>query len=293
MRIVTWNVNGMRAGLRKGALEKLDEIGADVVLLQEVRAMWADVGEAIESAGWLGGEATQEGVVGWNPAIKKGYAGTAVLWREHIEAIGLVRGLGARDRDHEGRVLSGWVRDTRVKGSKKWVGVSSVYLPSGSSGTHRQTVKESWMKRFRPWAGKRQQAASHGVTPWPTNKPPKAVPPVVLGGDFNIAMTPADIFYDKSNEDRSGYLPHERAWMTRLVGSGWSDLVREAYGEVEGPYTWWSNRGQARKLDRGWRIDYLLANASAAERVADGSVKVHRDASLGVSDHAPVALDLD
>ena len=105
-----------------------------------------------------------------------------------------------------------------------------------------------------------------------------------------MAHTASDIFYAKSNEKTSGFLPHEREWFTELLESGWHDLSREHFGDVQGPYSWWSNRGRARELDRGWRIDYLLSNSEVRERMQ--SVEIHREAGITVSDHAPVSVDL-
>ena len=114
--------------------------------------------------------------------------------------------------------------------------------------------------------------------------------PVVVGGDLNIAHTERDIFHAKSNAKTSGFLPHERAWFGDLLDAGWADFVRRQFGDVDGPYSWWSNRGKARELDRGWRIDYLLGNRAAAKRFVDAHI--HREAGLTVSDHAPVTINL-
>ncbi|QNN20846.1 exodeoxyribonuclease III [Planctomycetales bacterium ZRK34] len=256
MRITTWNVNGMRAALRKGFADHLNQIAPDVLLLQEIRVTPDKLpDEWAAPDGWH---------VHWHPAQRPGYAGTAVWSRHPIDDV--TTGLEADDDDAEGRVLS-----VRVAG----VQLVSIYLPSGSSGDHRQAEKEKWMARFRPWADAMKRARR----------------PIVLGGDLNIAHTEQDIFYAKGNEKNSGFLPHERAWMGDLIDSGWRDLVREHYGDRHGPYTWWSNRGQARKLDRGWRIDYLLANKRAAGTFT--GAEVHREGGLTVSDHAPVSIDLD
>ena len=255
LRITTWNVNGLRAALKKGFGDHLAQLAPDVLLLQEVRSLpeqlpepWAD------PTGWD---------VHWHPAERKGYAGTAVWSRYPLDIIGT--GLGDDDTDVEGRVLR-----ARVEG----VQVVSVYLPSGSSGEVRQAHKEAWMERFFPWATALAQSDE----------------PVVLGGDLNIAHTEQDIFYAKGNAKTSGFLPHEREWFGHLLESGWHDFVRQQCGDVDGPYSWWSNRGKARQLDRGWRIDYLLGNAAAAARWQDASV--HRPGGLSVSDHAPVTINL-
>ena len=253
MRIVTWNVNGLRAALRKGFMDHIKTLNPDVILLQEIRVLPEQLPESERSPeGWH---------VIWHPAERKGYAGTAVWSRTPLREEG--RGVG--EADSEGRIL-------RV--STGGIQFVSVYLPSGSSGDERQAIKECWMDRFRPWAD--------GLV--------KKRIPTIMGGDFNIAHTERDIFYARSNEKNSGFLPHERAWMGDLIASGWRDFTREHYGDIQGPYSWWSNRGRARELDRGWRIDYLLGNAAAAKRVQ--SAHVDRKGGLTISDHAPVVVDL-
>ncbi|MCR9200848.1 MAG: exodeoxyribonuclease III [Planctomycetaceae bacterium] len=254
MRITTWNLNGLRAAIRKGFAGHLDRIAPDVLLLQEIRVTPEQLPpEWRQPTGWF---------VHWHPAEKKGYSGTAVWSREPISV--LETGTTARDRDVEGRVL------TVETGG---VSLSSVYLPSGSSGPERQAVKDDWMLRFRRWADRKRKSG-----------------PFLFGGDLNIAHTERDIFYAKSNSRTSGFLPHEREWFGKLLKSGWHDLVREQEGDVDGPYSWWSNRGKARELDRGWRIDYLLANAEMTSRVA--TTQIDREAGLAVSDHAPVSVEI-
>lgn len=254
MRVTTWNVNGLRAALRKGLPDLLPTLDTDVLLLQEIRSLPEQLPTAWQAPeGWY---------VRWHPAEKKGYAGTAVWSRHPIEDVG--RGLD--EADPEGRVLA-----VRTGG----LHVVSVYLPSGSSGTDKQARKEVWMDRFADWARERVGEDE----------------PLWLGGDLNIAHTERDIWNAKGNEKNSGFLPHERDWFTELLGQGWHDVFREHHGDVQGPYSWWSNRGQARQKDRGWRIDYLLGNAAAAQAVRD--VSVWREAGLQCSDHAPVTVTLD
>jgi len=254
MRITTWNVNGLRAALRKGFAEILEQINPDVLLLQEVRALPEQLPpEWARPDGWH---------VHWHPAQKLGYAGTAIWSRQPLEIIST--GLDADDP--EGRVVR-----ARVEG----VDVVSIYLPSGSSGPERQKHKDAWLVQFAPWAESLLKARR----------------PLVLGGDFNIAHTEKDIFYAKANEDQSGFLPHERAWIGKLFDSGWNDFIRQHVGDVQGPYSWWSNRGKARELDRGWRIDYLLGNSHAAQRFVQGDIC--RAGGLTVSDHAPVTIEIE
>ena len=255
MRITTWNVNGLRAALRKGFADFLTQIQPDILLLQEIRVSPEQLTQEWQApCGW---------VVKWHPARRKGYSGTAIWSKRPFEIIGT--GTSASDSDEEGRLLT-----IRSEG----LTVSSVYLPSGSSKPERQVVKEAWMKKFQRWADRIGKSG-----------------PVIFGGDLNIAHTEKDIFYAKANEKTSGFLPHERQWFENLLKSGWHDLARLHFGDVQGPYSWWSNRGRARELDRGWRIDYLLANPEAGQRFR--SATIHREAGLAVSDHAPVSIDLD
>ena len=255
MRIVTWNINGMRAAIRKGFQRHLDVIRPDILLLQEVRARPEQLPEEFQQPdGWH---------VIWNPAQRPGYSGTAIWSRAPINVMKLA--LSDSDRDVEGRII-----EAEIQG----IHFACVYLPSGSSGAERQSVKEIWLKKFRMWTKSRL-----GETP------------MFFGGDINVAHTEKDIFYAKSNEKTSGFLPHEREWFGKLLKSGWHDLVREHHGDIQGPYSWWSNRGRARELDRGWRIDYLLCNAAA--RPMFRSATIHRDAALEISDHAPVSVDIE
>lgn len=256
MRITTWNVNGLRAAIRKGFAEHIEAINPDVLLLQEIRVLPEQLPEEwAEPEGWH---------VHWNPARKKGYAGTAVWTREPSTLIRC--GLTDPDKDTEGRVTHVQVGNLEV---------ASIYLPSGSSGPEKQASKEKWMRRFRPWSTRQVDRDT----------------PFVFGGDLNIAHTERDIFYATGNKKNSGFMPHEREWFGRLLDSGWHDFVRIHAGDVDGPYSWWSNRGKARELDRGWRIDYLLGNEPTRE--AFQSAEVHRKGGLEVSDHAPVSIDLE
>jgi exodeoxyribonuclease-3 len=256
MRVTTWNLNGIRAAARKGLLERVAEIGPDVLLLQEVRARPEQLEVALSApADWH---------VHWHPAEKAGYAGTAIWSRQPISVETV--GLAGDGTDPEGRVVVARVGGLRVV---------SVYMPSGSAGAHRQRAKDAWLVEFGPWA--------EGLV--------RSRVPTVIGGDFNIAHTARDVYYAKGNEKNSGFLPHERAWMGDFLAAGWADFVRAHHGEVEGPYSWWSNRGRARELDRGWRIDYLVGNRAAERRI--GRAWVDRAASLSVSDHAPVSVEID
>lgn len=253
-RVTTWNVNGLRAALRKGFDEVIDRHAPDILMMQEVRSLPEQLpAEWRDPDGWH---------VHWHPAEKKGYSGVST-WTKASQEV-LATGLPGEE-DPEGRVLQ-----VRAHGLR----LVNVYLPSGSSKPERQEVKEAWMERFLPFA--RELAALDE--------------PVILVGDLNIAHTENDIWNPTGNKKNSGFLPHEREWFTELLATGWSDVYREHFGDQKGPYSWWSNRGQARAKDRGWRIDYVLCNAPAAARVTD--VTVDREAGITVSDHAPVTVTL-
>ncbi|MFM2162966.1 MAG: Exodeoxyribonuclease [Pseudomonadota bacterium] len=253
IRVVSWNVNGLRSALSKSLLGHLEALAPDVVLLQEVRSFPEQLPKGATD-GWN---------VAWHPAKKPGYAGTAV-WSRH-EITHTERGLTDADDDLDGRML-------RV--DTAGLEVASVYLPSGASGPEKQANKEAWMARFLPWAAERAQ------------RPVAAL----MGGDLNIAHTVRDIWNAKGNAKNSGFLPHERAWFSDLLATGWEDALRARVGDVQGPYSWWSNRGNARALDRGWRIDYLLTSPTLTPRVRGGGV--HRAGGLDTSDHAPIWVDL-
>jgi len=251
---MSWNLNGIRAAARKGLSTFMSDLKPDVLMMQEIRALPEQLTEEWRSpADWH---------VHWHPAEKKGYAGTATWSKQPQELLGL----GMDAPDPQGRILR-----TRSHG----VQLINVYLPSGSSSDERQQFKERFMDQFLPWA---QQFTTLSE-------------PVIIAGDLNIAHTEDDIHNPKGNKKSSGFLPHERAWITQLLASGWVDVVRRDQGEGKGPYSWWSNRGRARELDRGWRIDYLLCNQAAAKRVR--STETHRQGGLVVSDHAPIVVVLD
>jgi len=258
VRIVTWNVNGIRAAIRKGLDEFIDRIDADVWLLQEVRALPEQL-----PTDWA--LPTGHEVV-WHPAERKGYSGVATMSRIGLEEIG--RGIATKldPEDAEGRAL--------ITNCGPLTCIN-IYLPNGGSGPERQAYKDEWLEDLLAWADSYLESPE----------------PVVLVGDLNIAHTEEDIWNPSGNRFTSGFLNHEREWFDRFLARGWRDLHRIHFGSRKGPYTWWSNRGQARVLDRGWRIDYVLANSAA--RPLFKSAEVMREGGLVVSDHAPLIVDLN
>ncbi len=259
MRVVTWNLNGIRAAHRKGLSDFTKRIDADIWLFQEVRALPEQMPEE-----WKPPEGHD---VIWHPAQKKGYSGVMTCSRVGLSESG--RGIDTQlddIRDPDGRVLH------TKHGNLHCV---NMYLPNGSSSPERQAYKDRWIEDMLVWS--KQFIDSNE--------------PALLCGDLNIAHQEDDIWNPSGNRKTSGFLDHEREWFTRLLECGWHDLLRIHVGPGKGPYTWWSNRGRARELDRGWRIDYVLANDAA--RPLFKSAEVLREGGLVVSDHAPLIVDLD
>lgn len=240
--VTTLNLNGLRAARRKGFDQWLARVQPEVLLLQEVRA--PAMPEALENLGYYSA---------WHPAEKAGYSGVAIASRTPLEQVEL--GMGRSEIDREGRVISAVTQGIRF---------ASVYLPSGTSGPVRQAFKDEVLGHYQQWTTERLREG-----------------PLVLGGDYNIAHTELDIKNWRGNRKNSGFLPHEREWMTRHLASGLSDTHRLYLGERR-EYTWWSQRGQAYANNAGWRIDYLLTAGVSLEQLW-----VDRPARL--SDHAPLS----
>ena len=253
--LTTLNVNGMRAAVRKGFVQWRPKDKHDVICLQELR-MQPDQMAAEHKAprGWSSVQADAE---------KKGYAGVSVWSRLPVNASGI--GIGLDWADAEGRWA--WM-DVEAPGIGE-VRVVSLYLPSGSSGDLRQGLKESFMDHL---LGVMDELTARGK-------------PAVICGDYNIAHRKMDIHNPTGNKKNSGFLPHERAWMDTVLERGWVDVFRACNPEQQ-VYSWWSNRGRARELDRGWRIDYQLATPDLADRATTAFIRRH----AGLSDHAPVSV---
>lgn len=254
MRIITLNCNGIRSAARKGLFPWLDSQQADVVCLQELKAQQDDLREdAIFHP---------KGVHAlFNPAQRKGYAGVGIYARRTPDAV--LDRLGAPEFDDEGRYL-----ETRF-GS---LSVVSLYLPSGSAGPERQASKDRFLAFFEPM-----------LASWLASGRD-----YIVCADWNIAHTPKDLKNWRSNQKNSGFLPHEREWLTRVLAQGWTDAYRKLHPDEEaGAYTWWSNRGQAWANNVGWRLDYQLLSPALAARVRKAGV--YKDSRF--SDHAPLIVD--
>ncbi len=254
MRIITANLNGIRSAANKGFFKWLPAQQADIVCVQELKAQAADMTADMQAP---------DGFQGYfHYAEKKGYSGVGLYTKRKPDAV--IEGLGMPEFDCEGRYLEAQYGN---------LSVVSLYLPSGSSGDERQTVKFRFMEAFMP----------HLVTLKKSGRE------IILCGDWNIAHTQKDLKNWRSNQKNSGFLPEERAWLTELFDQvGFVDVFRKLHPELEA-YTWWSNRGQAWAKDVGWRIDYHIATPGVAETArATGIYKEQR-----FSDHAPLLVDYE
>jgi len=261
LRIVTANVNGIRAAARRGGLEWLAGADADVICLQEVRATTEQLQEV------LAGSALEQYSVVHAPAETLGRAGVAILTSLPIKAVRV--GTGTQPFDGQGR----WIEADLAQGRKK-VTVVSAYFHSGEAGTVKQDEKMAHLaeidRRMRELATQ---------------------PEVVVCGDLNIAHREVDIKNWKGNRDKAGFLPEERAYLDAWFATGWTDLGRELGGEGPGPYTWWSWRGRGFDTDGGWRIDYALASKAIAKRATTATVGKAATYAERWSDHAPLTVD--
>lgn len=252
MKIITYNVNGLRAAIGKGLPEWLAQEQPDVLCLQETKLQPdqfpAEVFEALGYKAWL------------YSAQKKGYSGVAILSRiepDHVEY-----GMGIEKYDSEGRFIRADFGD---------LSVASVYHPSGTSGDERQSFKMQWLEDFQNYVVKLQ----------------KSHPKLVLCGDYNICHEPIDIHDPVRNATNSGFLPEEREWMTRFLHAGFIDTFRMLNpGKQE--YTWWSYRFNSRAKNKGWRIDYCMVSEPLKAQVKKAYIlngAVH-------SDHCPAVIEL-
>lgn len=253
MRIISYNVNGIRAAIKKGFYDWLKTNPADIICLQETKAQKEDVDLApLHEMGYEDY---------WFSAQKKGYSGVAVFTKIKPDKVTLGNGHGPSD--DEGRVIQLDFGNIRV---------INAYFPSGTSGEERQGFKYEWLDEFYTWLGKLQ----------------KKYPNLVLCGDYNIAHTEIDIHDPKGNKKSSGFLPEEREWLTKLYENGWVDSFRHFHKEPH-RYSWWSQRFPSVRLqNKGWRIDYINVTASLKSKLKDA--EIYPDVKH--SDHCPVYLEL-
>jgi exodeoxyribonuclease-3 len=255
MRITTWNVNGLRAVLGKGLLDLIQPLQSDVLCLQEIKAR----PDQLES-GQLESIAESFPSLAWNPAQRPGYSGTATWGRVAADEISL--GLGDARFDDEGRVIVHRFGDLYLY---------NIYFPNGGRDLERVPYKLDFYAFLLEQCDRLHAQGKQ----------------VILCGDFNTSHREIDLRNPKSNQNNTGFLPEERAWIDRYLEHGFVDAFRTLYPEkVE--YTWWTFIGGARSRNVGWRLDYFLVSPALMERVED--VINHTD--IPGSDHCPVTLVL-
>ena len=252
MKIVSYNINGIRAALRKGLDEWLIATSPDIVCLQEIKAREEQFDTTVFTD--LGYHCY------WYSAQKPGYSGTAILSKIKPESVSY--GMNHESYDNEGRV---------IRADFKTFSIISVYMPSGSSGDLRQEFKMTFLDDFRNYITELSQQIPH----------------LIIAGDYNICHQAIDIHNPQRNQKTSGFLPEEREWLTSFMNVGFIDTFRH-FNQDPHHYSWWSYRANARAKNLGWRIDYLLASSCMKSRLSRAAIL----SQAKHSDHCPVLLEL-
>ncbi len=253
LRIITFNANGLRSAAKKNFWQWFDQQNADILCVQELKGQEADFDETVLHR--------SNYHIFMHTAQKRGYSGVALYTKEKPLSVHI--GFGNEEFDAEGRYVRAEFEDLIVV---------SVYFPSGTSSEERQAAKYRFLKNFELELEKLKCSGKE----------------VVFCGDVNIAHKTIDLKNWKGNLNHSGFLPEERQWLTDVLSNGWVDVFRYLEPEKE-QYTWWSQRGQARAKNVGWRIDYQIATPALAHRAIKTSVYSEEK----FSDHAPLTVDYE
>lgn len=233
MKLVSWNVNGLRACVQKGFSEVFKELDADIFCIQESKLQEGQIDLPLSGYEQF-----------WNYAEKKGYSGTAVFTR--VKPLSVTYGLGIEEHDHEGRVI------TLEYDSFYLV---TVYTPNSQEGLKRLDYRMKWEDDFLTWL-----------------KSLDAVKPVIFCGDLNVAHREIDLKNPKTNRRNAGFTDEERAKFSLLLENGFTDTYRYFYPDTEGVYSWWSYRFKAREKNAGWRIDYFCVSDRLQDKLQDARI---------------------
>ena len=252
MKLVSWNVNGIRSVHTKGFTKWLESEAADVVCVQEIKATPEQLDEGMLHPLKLHSY--------WHPAQKPGYSGTAIYSKK--EPLSVKVGIGVQEIDAEGRILSAEYADFTLV---------NAYFPNSQREHTRLDYKLRFCDEMLKYCNKLRKSGKN----------------VILCGDYNIAHQEIDLRNPKSNQDNAGFLPEERAWMDKFLKAGYADVFREKVSEPH-HYTWWSYRPGVRAKNVGWRLDYHCVNEEFRDRVKDTH---HQHKVLG-SDHCPIVLEI-
>lgn len=233
MKLISWNVNGLRAAMGKGFMDFFNEAGADIFCLQETKLQEGQI--RLDLPGYH---------QYWNYAEKKGYSGTAIFCKE--KPVSVTYGLGIEEHDHEGRVITAEFEDFYFV---------TVYTPNSQEELKRLDYRMQWEDAFRAYLLRLAEKK-----------------PVVAAGDMNVAHKEIDLKNPKTNKKNAGFTEEERSKMSTLLDSGFVDTFRFFYPETEGVYSWWSYRFKAREKNAGWRIDYFIASENMKDRLAGAKI---------------------
>lgn len=233
MKLISWNVNGLRACMGKGFLDFVASEKPDMLCLQETKMQQGQADVPLDGYREY-----------WNSAEKKGYSGVALFTKS--EPLSVVLGLGIDEHDHEGRVITAEYEDFYLV---------TVYTPNSQDELKRLDYRMTWEDAFRDYVCKLDE-----------------IKPVIICGDLNVAHKEIDLKNPKTNRKNAGFSDEERAKMTELLNAGFADTFRRFYPDLEGAYSWWSYRFKAREKNAGWRIDYFLVSERFADRVKQAKI---------------------
>ena len=250
MKLISWNVNGLRAAVTKGFIESFNELDADIFCLQETKLQPDQI--SLELPGYE---------QYWNSAVKKGYSGTAVFTR--IKPLSVTNGIGIEEHDQEGRVITAEYENFYLV---------CCYTPNSQRELARLEYRMTWEDTFRNYLLELDKKK-----------------PVILCGDLNVAHQEIDLKNPKTNRKNAGFSDEERAKMTELLESGFTDTFRHLYPDAIEQYSWWSYMGKARERNTGWRIDYFITSKRLDDKIQEA--KIHQQ--IFGSDHCPVELVID
>ena len=254
MKLISWNVNGLRAVINKGFKDFYNTINADIICLQETKMQQDQISIDIN-------EMFKDRYVYWNSAEKKGYSGTVVISK--IKPINITYGIGKEEHDKEGRIIT-------LEFDKFYL--VNCYTPNSKRGLERLDYRMIWEDEVRDYLIN-------------LNK----IKPVVYCGDLNVAHNEIDLKNPSSNHHNAGFSDEERSKMTELLNAGFIDTFRYKYPDKTGAYSWWSYMFHARENNAGWRIDYFIVSESIKDKIEDAKIL----SDIMGSDHCPVELDID
>lgn len=273
MKFISWNVNGIRACVKKGFLDFFNEADADILCIQESKMQEGQLD--LELPGYH---------QYWNYAVKKGYSGTGIFTKE--EPLSVSYGLGIEEHDQEGRVITLEFENYYF---------ITVYTPNSQSELARLSYRMKWEEDFLAYLKKLEETKPvifcgdlKESQPSLTQEAKPKKKPIIICGDFNVAATELDLKNPKNNVKNAGFTPEEREKFKTLLDSGFTDSYRYLHPDTE-KYSWWSYRFKARERNAGWRIDYFLTSDSIKDKIKDAEILT----DVMGSDHCPIELDID